>query len=145
MKTLFISQDLWELVENGYNEMGVSAKLWMKPFFPALRQPLSCRKHGTSFKNVVKTVKLQTLQQNCKSSFMKDGESLDAYSAKLSKIVNQVQKYGKDVYQQKLVEKFLRSLPKKYDHIVAAIEEVNDLSELTVDELLGPYNLMKAD
>ena len=27
MKTLFISQDLWELVEKGYTEEGVSAKV----------------------------------------------------------------------------------------------------------------------
>ncbi|KAF2300480.1 hypothetical protein GH714_013762 [Hevea brasiliensis] len=53
-------------------------------------------------------------------------------------IVNQMRKYGgEDVSNQKVVEKILRSLLKKYEHIVAAIEEANDLSELTIDELLG--------
>lgn len=67
---------------------------------------------------------------------MKDNESLEAYSTKLSEIVNQVWKYGDDMTKQKVVEKILRSLPQKYEHIVAAIEETNDLSDLTVDDLL---------
>ncbi|GKV46270.1 hypothetical protein SLEP1_g53265 [Rubroshorea leprosula] len=48
-----------------------------------------------------------------------------------------MRKYGDDVLEQKVVEKILKSLPKKYDHIVAAIEESKDLAVLTTDELFG--------
>ncbi|GKV09292.1 hypothetical protein SLEP1_g20816 [Rubroshorea leprosula] len=47
------------------------------------------------------------------------------------------EKYGDDVPEQKVVEKILRSLPKKYDHIMVAIEESKDLAVLTTDELLS--------
>ena len=39
--------------------------------------------------------------------------------------------------EQKVVEKILRSLSKKYDHVVVAIEESKDFSVLTFDELQG--------
>ncbi|GKV12217.1 hypothetical protein SLEP1_g23396 [Rubroshorea leprosula] len=55
----------------------------------------------------------------------------------MTETVNQMRKYGDDVPEKKVVEKMLRSLPKKYDHIVAAIEESKDLVVLTTDELLG--------
>ena len=48
---------------------------------------------------------------------MKDGESLDAYSTKLSNTFNHMRKYGEDVSEQKVVEKMLRSQPRKYEHI----------------------------
>ncbi|KAK6919573.1 hypothetical protein RJ641_015477 [Dillenia turbinata] len=57
---------------------------------------------------------------------MKNEDSFDTYSAKLSEIVNQMRKYGENVFEQKVVEKILRSLPKKYEHIVAAIKEANN-------------------
>ncbi|GKV31343.1 hypothetical protein SLEP1_g40039 [Rubroshorea leprosula] len=68
---------------------------------------------------------------------MKEGENLSDFFTQMTEIVNQMRKYGDDVPEQKVVEKILRSLPKKYDHIVAAIEESKDLSVLTTDELLG--------
>lgn len=37
--------------------------------------------------------------------------------------------------QQKIVEKSIRSSPKKYDYVVAAIEESRVLRVLTIDEL----------
>ena len=35
------------------------------------------------------------------------------------------------------MEKILRSLPHKYDHLVMTIEEAKDLTVLTMDELMG--------
>ena len=37
----------------------------------------------------------------------------------------------------KVVQKILRSLLPKYDHIVAAIEESKDLSKILLTELIG--------
>ena len=77
----------------------------------------------------MQTVKLQTLWWNFKSSSIKDKESLDAYSTKLSAIVNQIRKYSGEVSEHNVIEKILRSLPKKYEHIVVTIEEANDFMQ----------------
>lgn len=67
---------------------------------------------------------------------MKNGESLNAYSTKLIEIVNQRRKLGEDVTKQKVAENIPRNLPRKFEHIVAAIEEANYSSD-AIDELLG--------
>ena len=51
--------------------------------------------------------------------------------------VNQLKMNGEQLPNQKLVEKVLRTFPKKFDAVVVAIEESKDLKQLSVDELLG--------
>ncbi|GKU98653.1 hypothetical protein SLEP1_g11627 [Rubroshorea leprosula] len=85
----------------------------------------------------VLTVKLQTVCRRYEGMVMKECENLFDFFTQRIEIVNQMRKYGDDVPEQKVVEKIVRSLPKKYDHIVAAIEESKDLAVLTTDELLG--------
>ena len=48
-----------------------------------------------------------------------------------------IPKYGEQLFDEKVVENFLRSLSKEYNHVVVKIEESKDLSILTIDELLG--------
>eukprot|EP00253_Pinus_taeda_P029436 PITA_29436 len=52
-------------------------------------------------------------------------------------IVNEFRSYGEDLKDQKNVEKILRSLPTKFDGVVVSIEESNDLTQLSVNELMG--------
>ncbi|KAK8261643.1 hypothetical protein V6Z11_D13G201900 [Gossypium hirsutum] len=87
------------------------------------------------------TVKLQTLRRKFDNFIMEDDDVLDDYVSKVIDVVNQIRKYGEDLSEQRVVEKILKSLPRKYDHVVAAIEESKDLSVLTIDELQGfPYS-----
>ena len=68
---------------------------------------------------------------------MKELESVDQYITQVMNIVNQLRMNGEELLDQKVVEKFLRTLPKKFDHVVVAIEESKDLSQLSVDQLMG--------
>ncbi|XP_058010342.1 uncharacterized protein LOC110651669 [Hevea brasiliensis] len=85
----------------------------------------------------VVTVKLQTLRRKFESSVMKDEDSLSEYISNMIDVVNQIRRCGEILSEQKVIEKIVRSLPKKYEHVVAAIEESKDLEELTVAELQG--------
>jgi gag-polypeptide of LTR copia-type len=44
---------------------------------------------------------------------------------------------GEILLEQRVVEKMLRSLINTFENVVFAIEESNDLAELTIDELAG--------
>jgi hypothetical protein len=52
-------------------------------------------------------------------------------------VVNQLRQYGDDVENKRVIEKVLRSLPKKFEPIVVPIEEFKYLSQMQIDELTG--------
>ncbi|XP_049936006.1 retrovirus-related Pol polyprotein from transposon TNT 1-94 [Nymphaea colorata] len=169
MKTYFISQDLWELVENGYAETEVSKaagksieKIDVKEFRKKDAKALSVLQQAVSetvFPTIagaeksseawlflkqkfhgdkkITTVKLQILRREFETFCMKTGESVQNYFSRLSTIVNQMKSFGEAITEQKVVEKVLRSLPSKFDHVVTAIEESKDLSIYSIDELMG--------
>ena len=68
---------------------------------------------------------------------MKDSNSLDQFLNQVMNVVNQISSYGDDLTDQKVVEKILHCLPRKFDAIVVAIEESKDLTILSIDELMG--------
>uniref|UniRef100_A0A2N9EI16 Integrase catalytic domain-containing protein n=1 Tax=Fagus sylvatica TaxID=28930 RepID=A0A2N9EI16_FAGSY len=80
---------------------------------------------------------LQNLWRDFDNLAMKETESVKDFHSRVAEIVNQIKSYGDTIQEKKLVEKILRSLPKKFDHVVAAIEESKDLSILSLYELMG--------
>lgn len=68
---------------------------------------------------------------------MKDCDSIEACLCNVIEVVNQIRKYSDKLSEQKVVEKFLRSFSKRYDHMVVALEESEDLSVFIIDELLA--------
>lgn len=68
---------------------------------------------------------------------MKQTETVDQYMNRVLATVNQLKTHGEDMTDQKVIEKVLRTLTRKFIPVVAAIEESKDLTCLTVDELTG--------
>jgi hypothetical protein len=54
---------------------------------------------------------------------MKDYDSIDQFTYRVTQLVNQIKQNGDELVDQKVVEKVLRSLPRKFDAIVVVIEE----------------------
>nr|GEX87700.1 UBN2 domain-containing protein [Tanacetum cinerariifolium] len=90
------------------------------------------------------TVKLQSLRRDFETSFMKHNESVQDFLARVSSVVSQMKAYGDKISDEIVVAKVLRSLPAKFDHVVAAIEESKDLSTFSFDELMGSLQAHKA-
>nr|GEY56649.1 hypothetical protein [Tanacetum cinerariifolium] len=59
------------------------------------------------------------------------------YLSRVSRIVNHIKSFGESLSNETIVCKVLRSLPSKFDHVVAAIEESKDLYAYTFDELMS--------
>ncbi|XP_077228618.1 uncharacterized protein LOC143861606 [Tasmannia lanceolata] len=83
------------------------------------------------------SVKLQTLRRDFENLIMKNSESIQVFFSRVSSIVNQIRTYGNKLDDKKIVEKVLRSLPNKFDHVVAVIEESKDLTKYSMNELMG--------
>ncbi|GAA0159204.1 hypothetical protein LIER_38817 [Lithospermum erythrorhizon] len=78
---------------------------------------------------------------------MKDDESIASYNTKIKDISNKSFSLGELMLEEKLVMKILKTLPKKLESKVTSIEEVEDLTKMKIDELIGPLTTyeMKID
>ena len=85
----------------------------------------------------VVSIRLQSLWKNFDCLTMKESESIKDFFSRVTEIVNQIRAYGDQIEEKKIVEKILGSLPPKFDHAAAAIEESKDLSILTIYDLCG--------
>ncbi|KHN34314.1 Putative inactive poly [ADP-ribose] polymerase SRO5 [Glycine soja] len=84
-----------------------------------------------------KKIKLQTLRRQYELLQMEKNESVAEYITKVQTVVNSMKGYGEKIIVQSVVEKVLRTMPPKFDHIVVAIEESKNLEELSLEELQG--------
>jgi hypothetical protein len=86
----------------------------------------------------VKTVRLQTLRTQFETLRMSESESVDQFMTKVMGIINQLRINGeKELTDQRVVEKVLRSLPKKFEMVVTALLESKDLTNFSIEELTG--------
>lgn len=83
----------------------------------------------------VKSAQLQRLRRDFEVLEMKNGETVTEYFARVMEVANNMRNMGEDIPDSKVVEKILRTLEEKFTYIVCAIEESNDIKELTVDRL----------
>ncbi|KAD6454911.1 hypothetical protein E3N88_09617 [Mikania micrantha] len=168
MRTILMSHDLWEFVTVGYNRNDGDRQRFKEnkkndakalsfiqqavhdEVFSRIAAATSSREAWTLLEtefqgdSKVKMVKLQGLRREFETLQMKDGEAVGDFLSRVMKIVNQKRAYGELVPDQKIVEKVLRSLPVKWDHVVTAIEESKDLTQLSFDQLMGSLQAHEA-
>ena len=171
MRTLFISQNLWDIVQNGYEEPASPDEeaIWTearkktykekvlrhaqallniqrgisKTIFPRIVGMTKSKDAWdilrTEFKGYDKviSIKLQTLWRDFDNLSMRENESIREFFSRVAIIVNQIRSYGDEITDQKVVEKVLKSLPLKFEHVVAVIEESKDLTKLTRQQLMS--------
>ena len=86
----------------------------------------------------VKEARLQTLMAEFDRLRMKDNETIDDFTGRISEISSKSSALGEEIEESKLVKKFLKSLPRrKYIHIVAALEQVLDLKTTSFEDIIG--------
>jgi hypothetical protein len=85
----------------------------------------------------VKYAKLQTYRLNFEQLKMNEDETVSKYFLRFEELVNAMKGLGEKIEESLLVQKILRSLLDKFNPKVSAIEELNDLKTLSIDQLLG--------
>ncbi|CAJ2656475.1 unnamed protein product [Trifolium pratense] len=83
----------------------------------------------------VKRAQLQALRKDFETLNMKIGESIEEYFSRTLCIANKMSSHGETVTQSMIVEKILRSLTSRFNYVACSIEESNDTTTMTVDEL----------
>ncbi|XP_059627041.1 uncharacterized protein LOC132269821 [Cornus florida] len=135
IKTIFLSYDLWDYVEDEYDELEDTTTL-----MNTQRQQLKDHKKkdakalGLIQQGVADTIFPRIINA---SKAKEAWDILEKEYRGSTKVVNQMKTYGEDISNQRIVEKILISLPEKYDSIVAVIEETKKLENLSVEELMG--------
>ncbi|XP_057432315.1 uncharacterized protein LOC130725076 [Lotus japonicus] len=85
----------------------------------------------------VKKVKLQTMRRKYEPLQMENQESISDYFSRILSLINLMKGCGESMTDLQDVEKVLRTLTSRFDHVVVAIEESKDLEKLKIDELQG--------
>lgn len=83
----------------------------------------------------VKRAQLQSLRCDFEVLCMKEGESVNAYFARVLSIANKMKAHGENMSQTMITEKILRSMISKFNYVVCSIEESNNMTTMTIDEL----------
>ncbi|GAU38995.1 hypothetical protein TSUD_378710 [Trifolium subterraneum] len=85
--------------------------------------------------NKVKKAQLQALRKEYENLNMKIGESVEDYFSRTLAIANKMSVQGETLTEGTIVEKILRSLTSRFNYVVCSIEESNDVTTMSVDQL----------
>ncbi|GJR24216.1 hypothetical protein Tco_0972743 [Tanacetum coccineum] len=85
----------------------------------------------------VQQARLQTLKSDFELLHMKEDETIDTFTGKLTTLVNKAASLGHTIEDQTLVRKLLNAVPDRYLQIVASIKQYSDLSTMTMEEAIG--------
>nr|GEW15044.1 zinc finger, CCHC-type [Tanacetum cinerariifolium] len=85
----------------------------------------------------VQQARLQTLKSDFEMLQMKEDETIDTFTTKLTTLVNKASNLGHTMEDKTLLRKLLNAVPDRYLQIVTSIEQYSDLSEMTFEEEIG--------
>ncbi|KAE8655864.1 hypothetical protein F3Y22_tig00117016pilonHSYRG00207 [Hibiscus syriacus] len=141
MKELLGSQDVWDIIEKGYNE--IVDDVVFSTLTPDQKITL---KDSRKRDNKALYLIYQALDDDGLKIFQvqalarKHGRSCKPLTKDPSKVVavsNQLKRNGEMLEDVRIIEKILRSLDPKFEHIVVTIEETKDLEEMKIEQLQG--------
>ncbi|XP_073224752.1 uncharacterized protein [Cicer arietinum] len=129
MRSLLVAQEVFEIIQEEYEQLGLN---------PIKRQQAAFKDFN---KRDCKTL-FYTQQSEDSNNFeriskMEEDENVADYFNRVQEIANQMQNNGKVINELMIIEKILRTLTPRYDHILVATEESKNLETLKVEDLQG--------
>lgn len=87
----------------------------------------------------VREARLQTLMTEFNRMSMTESESVDTIAGKISEIAAKAATLDEIFEESKMGKKFLQSLPEKFIHMVASIEQLLDLNKTGYEDIVGRF------
>ncbi|KAL6324823.1 hypothetical protein AAG906_018350 [Vitis piasezkii] len=141
------SLDLWDVIEDGPH---IPSKLENGVMVPKLKHEWDELDRKKLAKEIwkllevtyegndqVKESKINILMHDYELFSIKDFEYIVEMFSRFIVIVNELESLGKTYTKVEKVMKILRSLPRKWETKVTAIQEAKDLTKLSLEELIG--------
>lgn len=85
----------------------------------------------------VRTARLQTLMNEFDRLRMNDADTIDIFSTKITELTSKAASLGQSIEESKVVKKFLDSLPLKFIHMTASLEQLLDLNTVSFEDIIG--------
>jgi hypothetical protein len=85
----------------------------------------------------VRKAKASILRREFDSLKFHDGETVDDFGIRISRIVTQLTVLGDGIQEEQVVRKFLQALPPRFEQIASSIETLLNLDDVSVEELIG--------
>ena len=85
----------------------------------------------------VQKARLQTLRSELEMLKMRENETINDFSGKISGIVAKFKSLGSNLEDEVVVRKLLNSSPKKYLPIIASIEQYSEIETMSFEEAVG--------
>ncbi|GJU47969.1 zinc finger, CCHC-type containing protein [Tanacetum coccineum] len=153
MQIILEANGLWEMIEpsettKSDNKKDKTAIAFLFQSLPE-EQLLQITKHKTAKaiwdalktrymgEQRVQQARLQTLKSDFEMLQMKEDETIDSFTRKLTTLANKAAGLGHIFEDPTLVRKLLNAVPDKFLQIVASIEQYSDLDEMTLEEAIG--------
>ncbi|CAL9004135.1 unnamed protein product, partial [Prunus brigantina] len=83
----------------------------------------------------VKRAQLQALRRDFEILHMKPEDFVDKYFSKMMAIASKMHFHGDKMDDVTMIEKILHSMSPKFNYVVCAIEEANNIETMSLDEL----------
>ncbi|GAB2290077.1 hypothetical protein Dimus_038084 [Dionaea muscipula] len=93
----------------------------------------------TAFQGIdrVQRVRLQTLRGEFEYLKQQGEEPVAEFCSRVLGVVNQLKHNGETIADVKVIEKILRALDSRFDHVIVAVEEAKDINTMTIQDLMG--------
>ncbi|XP_076902606.1 uncharacterized protein LOC143557415 [Bidens hawaiensis] len=153
MKTMLDENGLWEMIEPS-EETSIDVKkdkytiAYLFQILPEylLLQVADCKTAREVWDSLktrhigatqVQEVRLQSIKSEFDKLQMKDDETIDSFTLRLTNVVSKATSCGEKIDQTTLVRKILTLMPDRFLHIIGSIEQFTDLKQVTVDDIIG--------
>ncbi|GJT89188.1 zinc finger, CCHC-type containing protein [Tanacetum coccineum] len=159
MQIILEANGLWEMIEplettQVDNKKDKTAIAFLYQALPE-EQLLQITKHKTAKaiwdalktrhigEQKVQQARLPTLKSDFEMLHMKEDETIDTFTEKLTTLVNKAASLGHTIEDQTIVRKLLNDVPDRYLQLVASIEQYSYLSTMTMEEAIGRLETYK--
>nr|GEW94020.1 zinc finger, CCHC-type [Tanacetum cinerariifolium] len=159
IKVILEAHGLWEAIEPKENtevdnkkDKATTTFLYQALTEDVILQVASCKTANELWESLkrrhvgeekVQQARLQSLMIGFNTLQMKDDDTVDAFTAKLNGYATKAKELGKTLDESLLVRKLLDSTPDRFIQIVASIEQISDLDDITLDEITGKLKALE--